>query len=82
VDPKSATLGLAGTREKQIALDSDHSHICKFDKADGDDYEQVIDNLVDLVESATKAFEERQRLESMATPVGIGKLESAGPTCT
>ncbi|KAF4448228.1 hypothetical protein F53441_8335 [Fusarium austroafricanum] len=34
VDKQSAILNLPGTREKQIAMDADHSSICKFDSAD------------------------------------------------
>ncbi|OTA98500.1 hypothetical protein M426DRAFT_37457, partial [Hypoxylon sp. CI-4A] len=30
VEPKSAILGLPGTREKRIPLDADHRNICKF----------------------------------------------------
>ena len=36
-------------------MDADHEHICKFEKANGDDYDQVIGNLAMLVEQATKA---------------------------
>ncbi len=60
MDQKSATLGLAGTREIQIAIDADHTTICKFDSPENDAYDQVIDNLVALANSATRAYEERQ----------------------
>ncbi|KAH8669536.1 hypothetical protein BGZ60DRAFT_469799 [Tricladium varicosporioides] len=34
VDRRSATLNLPGTREKQVAIDADHSTICKLDSLD------------------------------------------------
>lgn len=34
VDKRSAVLGLAGNREKQIAVNCDHSLICKFASMD------------------------------------------------
>jgi len=34
VDKRSATLNLPGTQEKQVAMHSDHSSICKLDSAD------------------------------------------------
>ncbi|RYP18627.1 hypothetical protein DL765_003834 [Monosporascus sp. GIB2] len=34
VDKDSATLGLPGSREKQVATHADHSSICKFDSVD------------------------------------------------
>ena len=63
VDEVSATLGLPGGRETQIAVEANHSTICKFSSATDDNYEQVADNLVDLVERAVEAVEERERLE-------------------
>ncbi|KAH6671182.1 hypothetical protein B0J14DRAFT_595495 [Halenospora varia] len=61
VDKKSATLGLPGDREKQIPLEADHSGVCKFASADGDDYEYVSSNLVRLVESAVESAAEREQ---------------------
>jgi hypothetical protein len=66
VDKKSATLGLPGTRETQIALDRNHANICKFDHINSDDYEQVIENLDDFAERALNVVAERQRLESLS----------------
>lgn len=40
MDEKSATLGLAGTRERLITIDSNHSDVCKFE-ADNDKYDPV-----------------------------------------
>jgi hypothetical protein len=54
-------------RETQIALDADHVHVCKFENADDDTYEQVIDNLVDLVRRAIQEFQERQQLKTLST---------------
>lgn len=50
VDRKSATLGLPGPREIQVALDTDHENLCKFEDCKGYDYEQVGDNIRDLAE--------------------------------
>ncbi|KAK3190887.1 hypothetical protein K4F52_003204 [Lecanicillium sp. MT-2017a] len=68
VDKKSATLGLPGTRETSIGLDSDHDGICKFSSATDDMYEQVSGNIIDLVERAVKDAEMRQRLTKLALP--------------
>jgi hypothetical protein len=68
VDKSSATLGLPGTREKKIAVDADHSHICKFDRGDDDSYEQVEDNIVELIKNAIQAVVERERLTQLRAP--------------
>ncbi|KAA6410460.1 MAG: hypothetical protein FRX48_05882 [Lasallia pustulata] len=68
VDKKSATLGLAGLRERQIPMDADHTGVCKFESAEGDDYEQVSFNLVQLVKSAVKSAAERARIASLSVP--------------
>jgi len=70
VDKKSATFGLPGGRENQIALDADHANVCKFPRIDGNDYEQVADNLVDLAESAVKTFADQQRMEALRAAAG------------
>lgn len=70
VEQKSATLGLPGERETQIAIDADHANVCKFPSIDGDDYEQVADNLVDLAERAVKTFADQQRMEALSAPRG------------
>lgn len=59
MDKKSATLGLAGARERQIPMEADHNGVCKFASAEGDDYEQVSFNLLMLVKSAIKAAAKR-----------------------
>ena len=49
-------------------MDGDHNSICKFARADGDDYEQVSYNLVELVETATKVSIQQQELASLVVP--------------
>ncbi|SLM35073.1 P-loop containing nucleoside triphosphate hydrolase [Lasallia pustulata] len=77
VDQKSATLGLAGLRERQIPMDADHTGVCKFESADGDDYEQVSFNLIRLVKSAVKAAAERARIASLSVPSSRPLSEAA-----
>jgi hypothetical protein len=60
VDKKSATLELAGTREKVIALEANHAGICKFNLPDGADYELVSGNIIQLAERAVKSAAERK----------------------
>ncbi|KAI9828117.1 MAG: hypothetical protein M1832_003644 [Thelocarpon impressellum] len=64
VDKKSATLGLSGAREKQIAVDTHHSDICKFASADGDDFKLVAGSLVELVDRAVVASQEPRPLRA------------------
>jgi hypothetical protein len=78
VDKKSATLGLAGVRERQIPMEADHNGVCKFASAEGDDYEQVSFNLVRLAKDAIKAAE-RERIASLGTPSSNPIPE---PACT
>ena len=54
VEKRSATLGLRGTRERQIPLDTDHSNICRFGSAEDDIYLQVAGNIEELVKEAVK----------------------------
>ncbi|KAA6411567.1 MAG: hypothetical protein FRX48_04847 [Lasallia pustulata] len=77
VDQKSATLGLAGLRERQIPMDADHTGVCKFESAEGDDYEQVSFNLVRLVKSAVKAVAERACIASLSVPSSRPLSEAA-----
>ncbi|SLM33335.1 P-loop containing nucleoside triphosphate hydrolase [Lasallia pustulata] len=77
VDQKSATLGLAGLRERQIPTDVDHTGVCKFESAEGDDYEQVSFNLVRLVKSAVMAAAERARIASLSVPSSRPLSEAA-----
>ncbi|SLM35359.1 WD40/YVTN repeat-like-containing domain, partial [Lasallia pustulata] len=77
VDQKSATLGLAGLRERQIPMDADHTGVCKFESVEGDDYEQVSFNLVRLVKSAVKAAAERARIASLSVPSSRPLSEAA-----
>jgi len=82
VDKKSATLGLPGTREKQIAMDADHSHICKFERDDNDAYEQVADNMVELIANAIQAVADRERLARLRVLHSGPSLESREHACT
>jgi hypothetical protein len=68
VDKRSATFGLPLSRETQIALDANHSDICKFEAIDSDDYEQVEDNIVELARRALLAVAERARLAAHHIP--------------
>ncbi|SLM39418.1 P-loop containing nucleoside triphosphate hydrolase, partial [Lasallia pustulata] len=77
VDQKSATLGLAGLRETQIPMDADHTGVCKFESAEGDDYEQVSFNLVRLVKSAVKSAAERACIDSLSVPSSRPLSEAA-----
>ncbi|KAA6408308.1 MAG: hypothetical protein FRX48_08050 [Lasallia pustulata] len=77
VDQKSATLGLAGLRERQIPMDADHTGVCKFEGAEGNDYEQVSFNLVRLVKSAVEAAAERARIASLSVPSSRPLSEAA-----
>ncbi|SLM39563.1 WD40/YVTN repeat-like-containing domain, partial [Lasallia pustulata] len=77
VDQKSATLGLAGLRERQIPMDADHTGVCKFESAEGDDYEQVSFNLVRLVKSAVKSAAERACIASLSVPSSRPLSEAA-----
>ena len=49
VDAQSAKVGLAGHREMQISVDSDHTNLCKFGAADNR-YEPVAGQLKSLVQ--------------------------------
>ena len=82
MDKKSATLGLPGTREKQIAMDADHSQICKFERDDDDAYEQVADNMVELIANAVQAVADRERLARLRVLHSGPSLESQEPACT
>ncbi|KAI0010316.1 hypothetical protein F4779DRAFT_316823 [Xylariaceae sp. FL0662B] len=55
VNPKSAILGLPGTREKQIPLEANHSNICKFGSDKDPRYRQVADNLVKMINNASSS---------------------------
>ena len=62
-------------------MDADHVNICKFDQIDGDDYEQVADNIVEFAECAVKSVAERQRLESLKSPTAPLASEKQIETC-
>lgn len=50
VDQKSATLGLPGSREIQVALDTNHENLCRFADCGGHDFEQVGENIQELAQ--------------------------------
>ena len=58
-------------------MDADHTGVCKFESAEGDDYEQVSFNLVRLVKSAVKATAERARIASLSVPSSWPLSEAA-----
>ena len=60
-------------------MDANHSGVCKFESAEGDDYEQVSFNLVRLVKSAVKDAAERARILLLSVP-SLQPLSEA--TCT
>ncbi len=62
-------------------MDANHTNLCKFDDIEGADYEQVVENLVELVNSATKAFSERQRLAGLSSLPGEIPSHLSGPAC-
>lgn len=62
-------------------MEADHASVCKFASPEDDNYEQVAGNIIELVEAATKAYAEKQRLADLALssqPVG----EVLGTPCT
>lgn len=49
VDKRSAVLGLAGSREEIIALEADHSNLCKYESAEDPLYIQVAGNIKSMM---------------------------------
>ncbi len=66
VDKKSATLGLPGSREKLLTVNSDHSGVCQFE-GDDDKFEPVkraIETLAnDAIDREKKAAADRSRVD-------------------
>ena len=58
-------------------MDADHTEVCKFKIAEGDDYEQVSFNLSWLVKSAVKAASKRARIASLSVPSSQSLSEAA-----
>ena len=54
VDKVSATLSLAGHREDQVAVDADHSSICKFASLQEKDCRLVLKTIAVGIEEALK----------------------------
>ena len=63
VDKKSATLGLAGTREKLLTVNSCHSEVCKFE-GDDDKFEPIKRAIGKLVGDAIQKEEAALRTQS------------------
>ncbi|KAI9701793.1 MAG: hypothetical protein M1836_001137 [Candelina mexicana] len=76
VDKKSATLGLASSREKVIQMQADHSSICRFDSIDGSDFELVQGNIGELAEEAVNALAERERVEASKSSVSVSMADA------
>ncbi|KAL9090895.1 MAG: hypothetical protein Q9165_005103 [Trypethelium subeluteriae] len=74
VDKHSATLGLPGTRENQIAVDADHNNVCKFERDDDDTYVQVADNLMELINKGLQGVADRDRLAKLKSPLSVSKM--------
>ena len=69
VDQKSATLGLAGKREKVLSVDSNHSDVCKFEGDDDkfDPIKRAIGKLAnDATEKEKRGADERPQSTSIA----------------
>ncbi|CEI60032.1 hypothetical protein FVEN_g8172 [Fusarium venenatum] len=70
---RSATLGLGGHREKQIGLDADHARICKFSRPDDPTYQQVGDNIAEMVNAAIAKQE--QLHEGSKRPRNVSRVQ-------
>lgn len=60
---------------------ADHISICKFESAEGDDYEQVVGNLQGLIDGAVRAIEERKYKRDLSMPLACLELEKSS-VCT
>jgi hypothetical protein len=56
VEQRAALLGLPDTRETSIALDADHSNICKFASEDDPVYRLVEENIGRMADDAIERF--------------------------
>jgi hypothetical protein len=63
VDKESATLNLPGSLEKRVAMDADHSSICKFDSADTPACKLVVETIATEFECSLRF--ERMQLENL-----------------
>lgn len=77
VDKGSATLGLPGTREKQIPVDADHRQICKFNSERDPRYQQVADNIISLMSEAVTAQEKRLKASESQQSSNISKAKGS-----
>ncbi|KAF4448096.1 ankyrin repeat domain-containing [Fusarium albosuccineum] len=69
VDQGSATLGLDPAREKQIGLEADHCRMCKFPHPDDPTYQQVENNVAEMVKDAIRKRNAARAFCPMASPV-------------
>lgn len=72
MDEKSATLGLAGTRERLITIDSNHSDVCKFE-ADNDKYDPVKRAIGKLADGALALKESKGDYEAPARSSAVSR---------
>lgn len=81
MDKKSATIGLPGQREQEIAVEANHRTICKFDNPENEAYQLVEPNIIRLAEEAVKASKNGQIPDSSQnTPIQRDERPH-GPTC-
>jgi hypothetical protein len=62
-------------------MEADHRSICKFEKIDGDDYELVADNIIELAERSIKAASDRERVTTMNAPISSLDSEMRASLC-
>ncbi|KAI1735199.1 hypothetical protein F4680DRAFT_453107 [Xylaria scruposa] len=71
VNKHSATLGLPGSHEKQIALNANHRHMCKFESAEDPIYQQVEINLLEMIQDAASYRQWPPTGRAMISKMGI-----------
>lgn len=54
MDKDSATLGLPGSREKQVPIHANHTSICKLESADDGQGQLVLGTIVQEIDRALK----------------------------
>ena len=72
MDEKSATLGLAGTRERLVTIDSNHSDVCRFE-ADNDKYHPVKNAIGRLADGAVASKKSEADSEAPARSVTLSR---------
>jgi hypothetical protein len=80
VDQQSAVLGLSHDRENNVALDLDHTQICKFDpERNREEYELVEDLITEMVDDAIVAHEESRRVGNIPHASASDTPEAVSP---